>query len=75
MEGHKEGTQETALRMIQNSFDMKMIYLCTGLTSKEVKELQKKTKTQLWQQNDDFLKNWGKKPEKFKHDRYFYMTS
>ena len=43
-EGHKEGTQEVALRMIQNGCDVKTICLCTGLTSKEVKELRQKAK-------------------------------
>ena len=43
-EGYKEGTQEVALRMIQNGCDVKTICLCTGLTSKEVKELRQKAK-------------------------------
>ncbi len=42
IKGIKKSREETALRMIQNGFEAKTICLCTGLTSKEVKELSEK---------------------------------
>ena len=43
-EGRLEGAQQTALRMVQNGFEVETICLCTGLTSQEVEELRKKVK-------------------------------
>ena len=42
--GREEGRKETALRMIQNGFEVEAICLCTKLTSKEVEKLRKKIK-------------------------------
>ncbi len=44
LRGLKEGREETALRMIQNGFEVEAICLCTRLTAKEVEELRKKAK-------------------------------
>ncbi len=42
--GREEGREETALRMIQNGFEVEAICLCTRLTSKDVEKLRKKVK-------------------------------
>ena len=42
--GIERGREETALRMIQNGFEVEAICLCTRLTSKDVEKLRKKVK-------------------------------